>query len=61
MLDGQKIEQVTSFVYLGQLVTQDGKNKAGIQKRIVLARNVFSKMQSAMCGRLLSMSQKHGP
>ena len=58
MLDVQKVEQVISFVYFGQLLTQDGKCEAEIKKKIVLARNAFSKMQKVLTLRKVSIETK---
>ena len=36
------VEQVQSFTYLGQLITDDGKSEGEIRSRIGLAKNEFS-------------------
>ena len=47
-IDGTPIEQVDQFVYLGQLITEDGKSENEIYRRIPIARGVFSKMRSTL-------------
>ena len=37
-IDGQLIEQVSRFTYLGQLITEDGKYEEEIKHRIGQAR-----------------------
>ena len=49
--DGNDIEQVSSFVYLGQLPTEDGENEKDIIRRISISRGVFNKMRNVLCNR----------
>ena len=42
-IDHKEVEQVQSFTYLGQLITDDGKSEGEIRSRIGLAKNAFSK------------------
>ena len=37
-IDGQRIEQVTSYVYLGILITEDWRSEKEIKRRIMIAR-----------------------
>ena len=39
-IDGQQIEQVTSYMYIGSLITEDGKSEKEIKRRIVIARTL---------------------
>jgi len=39
---GENLEQVSSFVYLGYIITEDGRCKTEIQKRIGMAKNIFN-------------------
>ena len=43
-IDGKPIEQVSSFTYLGQLVTEDGRSEQEIRKRIGIAKSAFEKL-----------------
>ena len=38
-IDGQHIEQVTSYMYLGSLITEDGRSEKEIKRRIMIARS----------------------
>ena len=42
-IDHKEVEQVQSFTYLGQLITDDGKSEGEIRSRIGLVKNAFSK------------------
>ena len=48
-LDGQVIEQVSCFTYLGQTITEDGKRDEEIKRRIGLARSAFNSMRLFKC------------
>ncbi len=37
-IDGEQIEQVTSYMYLGSLITEDGRSEKEIKRRIMIAR-----------------------
>ena len=43
-IDGTPVEQVNKFVYLGQLITDDGKCDSEIFRRIEIAQGTFMKM-----------------
>ena len=50
---GQDLEQVKEFVYLGGLVSQDGRCEADIKRRIGLTYAVFNKLANIWnCNRL---------
>ena len=38
-IDGQQIEQVTSYMYLGSLITEDGRSEKEIKRRIMIAHS----------------------
>ena len=57
-VDGENIDQVKSFVYLGQKITEDGKNEEEIKKRIEQARKTFNSMREVLTARRLGMSTK---
>ena len=42
-IEGKAIEQVKKFVYLGHLITVNGKCNNEIKRRIEIARGVFNK------------------
>jgi hypothetical protein len=43
-LDNAQIKQVSRFVYLGSLITSDGKCDEEIKRRIGMAKDAFNKM-----------------
>ena len=45
-LDGQEVEQVSKLVYLGELITENGKSEEEIRRRIEITRRSFSKMRT---------------
>ena len=47
-LDGQEVEQVSKFVYLGELITENGKCEEEIHRRIEIARKSFTKMRTVL-------------
>ena len=57
-INKQNIEQVKSFVYLGHLITDDGKCIQKIKRRIELARSIFAKMQSIVSSRKLTIETR---
>ena len=58
IINKQNIEQVKSFVYLGHLITDDGKCIQEIKRRIELARNTFAKIQSIISSRKLTIETR---
>ena len=57
-LDGQPVEQVERFVYLGQLLTENRKCDEEIRRRIKIARTAFIKMRNVMTNPKLSASAR---
>ena len=43
-IDNEVVNQVETFIYLGQMITDDGKKDKEIICRISIARSVFNKM-----------------
>ena len=41
LIDGSEVEQVEKFLYLGQLITEDGRSDAEIKRRIGMAKSAF--------------------
>lgn len=54
-LDGQAVEQVHKFVYLGELITENGKCEEEIRRRIEIARKSFSKMRTILTNPKISV------
>ena len=53
--DHKEVEQVQSFIYLGQLITDDGKSEGEIISRICLAKNAFSKRYKHLTNKNISL------
>src|SRR6267154_2473762 len=41
-VDGQRIEQVKSFKYLGSIITEDGRSDVDVKSRIAMAKDAFN-------------------
>jgi exonuclease III len=54
VIDGQQLEQVSSFKYLGSWITEDGKCELEVRTRIARAKEAFSKRRE-----LLTKSLSH--
>jgi len=52
------IDEVTSFNYLGSLVTSDGRSEKEIRRRIQISKTAFNKMRTIFTDRKLSMPLK---
>ena len=57
-IDGQLIEQVSRFTYLGQLITEDGKCEEEIKRRTGQARSAFNTMKAVLCSRKLPLPSR---
>jgi Reverse transcriptase (RNA-dependent DNA polymerase) len=55
MVDGQRIEQVKKFKYLGSMITEDGRCIEDVKQRIGMAKEAFNKRRELMTK---SMSRK---
>ena len=57
-IDGQHIEQVTSYVYLGSLITEDGRSEKEIKRRIMIARSTFTNMRTLLSCRGINLKTR---
>ena len=57
-IDGKVLEQVKSFKYLGQQITDDGKCETDIRSRIEIARGVFLKMRDVLTSKSLTLKTR---
>ena len=48
MIDGQKVEQVNKFKYLGAWITEDGRCETEIRTRIGMVKDAFSKRKDLL-------------
>ena len=53
-IDGTPVEEVTSYTYLGQLLSSNGKNEDDIIRRISIASSTFNKMRSTLTNKSIS-------
>ena len=47
-INGQQIEQVTYYMYIGSLITEDGRCENEIKRRIMIARTTFTNMRTLL-------------
>ena len=57
-IDNKKVEQVQSFTYLGQPITDDCKSEGKIRSRIGLAKNTFSKRYKLRTNKNISLKTR---
>ena len=57
-VDGKILEQVESYVYLGQIITEDGKCEVEIRRRIAIARSNFMNMKNLLTARVLHLNTR---
>src|SRR5688572_27004482 len=57
-LDGSKIKQVEKLIYLGSLITEDGRCDGEIKRRIDLAKDAFQKLENIPLNIKLSIEVK---
>ena len=57
-VEGRSLEQVESYVYLGQLITEEGRCDKEIRRRIEIARKEFINMKSILTSRKLSIETR---
>ncbi len=47
-VDGQRVEQVQSFKYLGSIISEDGRSLTDVKYRIALAKEAFNKSKELL-------------
>jgi len=57
-IEGEKLEQVNSFTYLGQLITEDGRSETEIKRRIGISKTIFESKKKLLTSRKLSYKLK---
>ena len=57
-IDGEQIEQVTSYMYLGSLITEDGRSEKEIKRRIMIARSTFTNMRTLLSCRGINLKTR---
>ena len=54
-IDGQQIEQVTSYMYLGSLITEDGRSEKEIKRRIIQFNSIQLFIRTILCNCIACM------
>ena len=57
-IDGEKVETVTDFIFLGSKITADGDCSHEIKKHLLLGRNTMTNLDSILKSRTLLCQQK---
>ena len=57
-LDGETVETVTGFIFLGSKITTDGDCSHEIKRRLLLGRKVMSNLDSILKSRDITLSTK---
>ena len=57
-IEWQHIEQVTSYVYLGSLITEDGRSEKEIKRRRMIARSTFTNMRTLLSCRGINLKTR---
>ena len=54
IVDNDEVEQVERFVYLGQMITDDGRSDTEIKRRVGLAKSAFLNMKNLLTSQAIS-------
>ena len=54
-IDGETVETVTEFIFLGSIVTADGNGSHEIQRRLLLGRKVMTNLDSILKSRDITL------
>ena len=57
-IDGETVETVAGFIFLGSKITADGACSREIQRRLLLGRKVRTKLDSILKGRDITLPTK---
>ena len=57
-IDGETVETVTDFLFLGSKITADGDCSHEIKRRLLLERKVMSNLDSILKSRDITLSKK---
>ena len=57
-IDGETMETVTDFIFLGSKITADGDCSHEIKRRLLLGRKVMTNLDSILKGRDITVSTK---
>ena len=57
-IDGEKMETVTDFIFLGSIITADGDCSHEIKRRLLLGRKVMTNLDSILKSREITLPTK---
>ena len=57
-IDGETVETVSDFIFLGSKVTADGNCSHGIKRRLLLGRKVMTNLDSILKSRDITLPTK---
>ena len=57
-IDGETVETVTDFIFLGSKITADGDNSHEIKRRLLLGRKVMTNLDSILKSRDITLPTK---
>ena len=57
-IDGETVETVADFIFLGSKITADGDCNHEIKRRLILGRKVMMKLDSILKSRDITLSTK---
>ena len=57
-IDGETMETVTDFTFLGSKITMDGDSSREIKRHLLLGRNVMTKLDSILKSRDVTLPTK---
>ena len=57
-IDGETMETVTDFIFLGSKITTDGDGSHEIKRRLVLGRKVMTNLKNTLKSRNITLSTK---
>ena len=60
-IDGETMETVTDFIFLGSKITADGDCSHEIKRRLLLERNIMTNLDSILKSRDITLSTKVCP
>ena len=57
-IDGETVETVTNFIFLGSRITADGDHSHEIKRRLILGRKVMTNLDSILKSRNITLPTK---
>ena len=60
-IDGEKVETVADFIFLGSKITADGDCSQEIRRRLLLGRKAVTNLDSVLKSRDITLLTKVGP